>query len=74
MVVKKLCNNNTCPTQGELGYDPTFKYDYIYKYLFHNMNALNKKGELDLTGDETSWATASPGEKGAGMTGRIMNK
>ena len=49
--VKKFCNNDTCPKQGELNYDPTFKYDYIYKCLFHNMNVLSKKAELDLTGD-----------------------
>ena len=29
---------------------------------------------MDLTGDETSWATASPGEAGSGVTYRVPNK
>ena len=65
--VKKLCNNSTAPKRGEEGYDPTYKYDYIFKTIVHNINLLSKLGELDITGDETSWATASFGEAGAGI-------
>ena len=72
--VKKLCNNDVAPKKGEEGYDPCYKYDYIYKVIVHNINELSKRAELDITGDETSWATASPGEAGAGVTGRIMGK
>ena len=32
------------------------------------------RDSLDLCGDETSWATASYGEHGAGLVGRIMGK
>ena len=72
--VKKLCNNDVCPKKGEEGYDPTYKYDYIYKCIINNVNAISKRAELDATGDETSWSTASPGESGAGVTFRVMNK
>ena len=72
--VEKLCNNDVCPKRGEEGYDPMYKYDYIYKCIIHNLNELSKRAELDLMGDETSWATASPGEAGAGVTYRVPNK
>ena len=42
--------------------------------MIHNVNALTKEADLDQCIDETSWATASPGEKGSGITGRIQNK
>ena len=72
--VKKLCNNDVAPKKGEEGYDLCYKCNYIYKVIVHNINQLSKSAELDITGDETSWATASPGEAGAGVTGIIMGK
>ena len=33
-----------------------------------------KEGELDLTGDETSWTHMGFGEAQSGNLGRIMNK
>ena len=72
--VKKLCNNDVAPKKGEEGYNPCYKYDYIYKVIVHHGNQLSKRSELDITGDETSWATASPGEAGVGVTGMIMGK
>ena len=70
----KLCDNRVCPKQGEDGYDPLYKLDYIWKVLVHNVNAISKKVELDLCGDETAYATGEFGEKGAGIVGRIANK
>ena len=72
--VKKLCNNDRAPKRGDDNYDPAYKFDYIWKTLIHNVNALTKEADLDQCIDETSWATASPGEKGSGITGRIQNK
>ena len=72
--MKKLCNNNTAPKRGQPGYDPAYKFDYIYKCIVHNVNALTKQAGLDLCGDETTWATASPGEAGSGITGRVVGK
>ena len=37
-------------------------------------DALTKKGELDLTGDETSWGHQGFGEKGGGNLFRVANK
>ena len=52
--VKKLCNNAAAPNQDEEVYDPSYKYDYIYKVIVHNINMLSQRAELDITGDETS--------------------
>ena len=70
----KLCDNRACPKRGEDGYDPAYKFDYIWKCLVHNVNAVSKKAELDLCGDETTYATGAFGEKGAGIVGQIANK
>jgi len=72
--IKKLCNNDTAPKRGQPNYDPTYKYDYIFKVLVHNVNFLTKKAEIDATIDETSFSTSSPGEAGAGVTFRVMGK
>ena len=69
--VKKSCNKNTVDPKFHDDYDPTYKYDYIYKKIIHNIKFLSKHTELDQTGDKTSWETASPGEKGAGVTFRV---
>jgi hypothetical protein len=34
----KLCDNDQAPKRGEADYDPSFKFDYIYKCLIHNIN------------------------------------
>ena len=72
--VKKLCNNDSAPKKGEKYYDPTYKYDYIFKCIVHNTNYLSYLADLDATIDETSFATASPGEAGAGVTYRVFGK
>ena len=72
--VKKLCNNDVVPKRNEPEYDPTYKYDYIYKCIVHNVNYLSEHAELDATLDETTFATASPGEKGANVTFRVIGK
>ena len=38
----KLNMNSTCPKRGEPGYDPAYKFDFIYKTLVHNMNRISK--------------------------------
>ena len=72
--IYKLCNNDTVPKRGKAGYDPCYKYDYIYNTLVNNVIALTLRAEMDLSGDETSWAHGGFGESGAGVIGRIMNK
>ena len=72
--IKKLCNNDSAPKKGQEKYDPAYKYDYIFKCIVNNVNFLTKNAELDQTIDETSFATASPGEAGAGVTFRVFGK
>ena len=69
-----MCNNEAVPKKGQPGYDPAYKYDYLYKVLIHNVNALTKTAELDMTGDETTWGHGGFGEAGSGLTGRIQGK
>ena len=40
----------------------------------NNVNYLTEEAELDATIDETTFATASPGESGAGVTFRVIGK
>jgi hypothetical protein len=72
--VIKLCNHLVAPKKGECGYNPAYKYDLIYKVLFHNINAVSKYAELDQTGDETTWGHGGFGEAGSGLVGRVRDK
>ena len=72
--VLKLCNNDTAKKRTEQGYDPCYKYSMIFDVIVQNTIALTKKGELDLTGDETSWGHQGFGEKGGGNLFRVANK
>ena len=71
--VRKICNNNTETKKGQDGCNISYKFDYIWKCLIHNVNFLTKNDELDLCGYETSWATYSSAEAGSVLTGRIAN-
>ena len=66
----KLNNNLTSKKKGDEGYDPTYKYDFIWNVLFYNINIISKEADLDLCGDETSWAHSGYSD----VTGRIMKK
>jgi hypothetical protein len=72
--VYKLCNNVAAPKKGQAGYDPAYKYDFIYKVLCHNVNAISKRCDLDMCGDETSWGHQGFGESGTGIVGQILGK
>ena len=69
----KLCGNNLAPKRGENGYDPAYKYDYIYRTIIDNLNASTLRAELDLCGDETTYSRHMGfGEPGSGLVARIM--
>ena len=70
--IKKLCNNDSVPKKGDQNFDPSYKYDYIFKCIINNVNYLTKHAEFDATIDKTTFATASPGESGAGVTFRFI--
>ena len=62
--VLKLNNNMESKKRGDEDYDPAYKYDYIFKTIVHNMNAITHKGSLDLCGDETTCGHQGHGEPG----------
>ena len=68
----KLNMNSTCPKRGEPGYDPAYKFDFIYKTLMHNVNCISKHIESDQCGDEKTWGHGGFGEAGSDLVGRIM--
>jgi hypothetical protein len=70
----KLCDNDSAPKRGENGYDPAYKYDYIYRTIIDNLNSLTERAELDLCGDETTYGHMGFGEPGSGLVARIMGK
>ena len=53
------------------GYDPEYRFDFIYKFLFHNINTITKDALLDQTGDETTWGHAGYSEARSGLTFKI---
>jgi hypothetical protein len=69
-----LCDNDQAPKRGEADYDPSFKFDYIYKCLIHNINEFTKLGNFDLCGDETTCGHGGYGKAGSGILAKRMNK
>jgi hypothetical protein len=51
----KLNHNFLSGKKGDDGFDPCYKYDFIYKVLIHNMNYLTQHADEDGTIDETTW-------------------
>lgn len=72
--VYKLCNNLTAMKRGTDGYNPAYKYDFLFETLIHNVNAITLDAGLDLCGDETTFGFNGWGEAGTGLLGLIMNK
>jgi len=70
----KLNNNLLATKFGEPGHDPCQKFDYIYKCICHNTNALTKKAGLDLCGDESTWLFGGWAGKDTGVIKRNLEK
>ena len=70
----KLCNNKDAPKRSDKKYGPAYKFDLIYKAIAHNVNVITKWADLDQSGDKTTWGHVGFGEKGSGLTGRIIGK
>ena len=62
-LVVKLCNNKDSPKHGDTNYDPYYKFDFIYKDIFHNANAITKLADMEQSGDETTWGHCGFSEK-----------
>lgn len=72
--VVKLCNNLTAKKKGEDGYDPAYKYNYIFDTIVKNVNALSLYACLDLCGDETTFGHQGHGESESGLLKQIKGK
>ena len=72
--VMKLCDNSTAPKRGDPGYDPAFKYDYIFKTIVHNTNAITRNAGADLCCDETTFGHMGFGPSDTGLLVRQKNK
>ena len=70
----KLCDNETAPKRGQDGYEPAYKYNYLFFAIIENLNAVTERAELDLCGDETTYGHMGYGEAGSGLVSQIMNK
>ena len=42
--VMKLYNNKDAPKHGDTNYDPDYRFEFVYKAIVHNVNAI--KNEL----------------------------
>lgn len=72
--VYKLCNNNAVPKRGQPGYDPSYKYDFIFDAIVSNCNEMTKYADDDLCADETSCAHSGYGEAGSDILTRRKGK
>jgi hypothetical protein len=70
----KLCDNDAAPKKGKEGYNPGYKFDYIFKCIINNINKVSYSSDLDLCGDETTWAHNGCGEAGTGLLTQVMGK
>ncbi|KAG7366540.1 hypothetical protein IV203_029210 [Nitzschia inconspicua] len=52
----KLNDNKTVKKKGEEGYEPAYKYDFIFDVVCHNVRVITDTASLDLCGNELSWA------------------
>jgi hypothetical protein len=72
--VYKINDNDLAPKRSEPYYDPVYKYNYLYKVLVHNTNAITKYACTDQCCDETSFPFGGFGESGSSLIARIMGK
>jgi hypothetical protein len=70
-----LSDNDIEPKRGEPGYNPAYKYDYLFKVLNSNINKLSAKADADLCGDETTILVNTFGEsEGCDLIKRVKGK
>ena len=70
--VMKLCNNKDALKRGDTNYDLYYKFDFIYKDINHNGNAIKKWSDLDQSGDKATWGHGGFGEKESGLIVHII--
>ena len=67
----KFFNNKDAQKSGVTNCDLAYKFDFIYKDIVHDFNAITKWDGLEQSGEETTWGNGGFGKKGSGITGRI---
>ena len=50
----KLCDSGLAPKQRHPWFDPAYKYDYAWKIIIHNVNAVTYLADLDQRGNKTT--------------------
>jgi hypothetical protein len=60
--------------KGDEGYNPGYKFDYIFKCIINDINELSHSSDPNLCGDETTWVHNGFGEAGTGLLTRVMGK
>ena len=61
----KLCHNTSESKKGQLGYNPTYKYNLIYQTMVHNTNAITKYADEHQVVDEDTWGHTGYRESGS---------
>eukprot|EP00957_Ditylum_brightwellii_P167944 12784082-Ditylum_brightwellii.AAC.1 len=57
---RKLCNNDTTKKEGD-GYNPAYKYGYLFNVICRHVNAIMCYADLDLCRDKTMFGHNSYG-------------
>ena len=70
--MKKLVNNNAAPKRGKDGYNNSYKYDYIFKAIIHNVNQFINSAYLVCNVYDTTRASTSPREVGSVSTFYVL--
>jgi hypothetical protein len=70
----KLCDNDKAPKKGQPGYCPAYKYDYAFKAIIGNLNAITAQAGLDQCGDETTIGFNGYGERGSDLVKHVKGK
>jgi len=71
--VYKLNNNDKSPSKDDPSW-ASHKFDFIGNTIVHNVNALTKTAERDLTVDESTWPFGGYGPAGAGLCVKGLKK
>jgi hypothetical protein len=74
VIARPIQGQQAAPKKGDEGYNPGYRFDYIFKRIINNINELSHSSALNLCGDETTWAHNGFGETGTGLLARVMGK
>jgi len=70
----KLNDNDKALKKMEEGYNPAYKYDFIFRCVVDNINEITHQADLDQYGNETTFGFMGYGETGTSFVSRIIGK